>query len=152
MLKKKFVIFLLLFALVGCTSIIIPNYIQDKNPYKKIFYASYDDSLKATLQTMEDLGWIVIETADPSVYERYRETVQEYAQQILIFTDLRQISLFVGSRYAKLNVYLRTAPDDATEVEIRYLTINSTFLKSFYDYRSDAAVQRIYDHIEKLLK
>ena len=143
---------LVLFFLMGCASTNIPSYIQDKYPYKRTFYADFDKVYKATAQTLLKYGWTVTGTSDPSVFERSSSTDDSQNKQILIFTDIRQTSLFFGTRYARINAYIRTQSDHSTEVEIRYLTISSMSFKNFYNYRKDKLIERMFKHIEALSK
>jgi len=143
---------LLILTLGGCASINIPNYIHDKHPYQQTYYASFDKVHNATIEALKDLGWAIEKETDPALFERTRETKNESRQQILIFTEIRQLLFFVGSRYARVNVYLQITADKATEVEIRYVTVTSMLFKSFYDYKNKKAVNRIFKRIEENLK
>ena len=148
---KKFILFLAIF-LVGCTSVNIPNYIPDKYPYKKTIYGDYGKVLKATEQALDEFGWAITSRADPSVFERSASDDQHLTKQTLIFTKVRETSLVVGSRYARLNAYVRSTDDKSCEVEIRYVTISSTSVKNFYNYRKDHLIERMFKRIEELTK
>ena len=145
---KKILSSFLLLTLVGCASIHIPNYIQDKNPYKRTFYAQYNEVRETTVQALKKFGWTIEKETEPSLFERQRGSGGD-ERQILLFTKIRETSLFVGSRYARINVYLRAAANNETEVEIRYLTVTSAMFKSFNSYKNDRAVERIFKHIEE---
>ena len=151
MLMKKILLGLLLMIFAGCSTIDIPQYLQDKHPYQKTFYQSFDRTLEATRQTLTDLGWKVAKEVQPSVYERNRALEEGEGKALLIFTDVRRTPFFLGSRYARLNIYLRGG-DKVTEVEIRYLTLNSLALKTFRHYKNDAAAERIFKKIEEKLE
>src|SRR5262245_32039360 len=131
---KRFILLIGVF-LVGCASVNIPNYIPDKYPYKRTYYADYAKVLKATEQTLDEYGWDVTGQADPSVFERTSEDQANPSKQTLIFTKIRSTSLVVGSRYARLNAYVRSPDDKTCEVEIRYVTVSSMSVKNFYNYR-----------------
>ena len=148
---KKILGALLLLAFCGCTSINVPNYIQDKYPYKKMFYAPFDRVYPATVKALEDSGWTVEEETDPALFELGREVDANGVKQTLVFTKIRQFSFFLGSQYTRLNAYLRVTPDKAVEVEIRYLRITSTMFKAFNKFRNDRAVDRIFKRIEQSL-
>ena len=148
---KKIFLGLLLVILAGCATIEIPQYIQDRNPYQKTFYNDFDKTLEAVRQALNDLGWTIEKETQPSVYERNRLLEEEGGQAILLFTDVRRTSFFLGSRYARLNIYLRGS-DRVSDVEIRYLTLNSLAIKTFRQYKNDAAVERIFHKIEENLK
>ena len=150
---KRFPAFLLVLGLtLGCSSTNIPNYVKDKHPYKKIFYADFDQAVDATKKTVEELGWIVTKSTDPGVYEQNRATESETARQILLFTEVRQTALFLGSRFAKMNIFLRSISKNETEIEIRYLTVTSVTFKDVYSYRKDSFVNKVFKLIDEKLK
>ena len=148
---KFFSLVIFLGILAGCASISIPNYIQDEHPYKKKFYARFDDVLKAASQTLTALGWEVDGTSDPSVFERQRAVADPLEKQVLLFSKLRQTPLFIGSRYARLNLYLQSSPDNTTEVEIRTLTVTTLIFKKFTLYRDDRVAEILFREIEERL-
>lgn len=147
---KKILLVLLLLSFAGCASITIPNYIQDKNPYEKIFYAQFDQVRTAITKTFEASGWTIEKESEPALFERERD-LEGGDEQTLIFTDVRQISFFVGSRYIRVNAYVHGIANNETEVEIRYLTVTSIMFKEFYGYKNDRAVEHIFSKIEKNL-
>ncbi len=147
MVKKTLAVFMLL-ALVGCASISVPKYIKNENPYKKKFYASFEKVLPATIRTLEAEGWKIEERADPGVYEmRTGEKIYE-GKQVLLITGIRKLPVFVASSYARLNVYVTARVEDYTEVEVRYLTVNSVTFKSFYSYKHNKTVEKLFAKIE----
>ena len=137
-------------VLSGCASIEVPNYIQDKNPYKQKYYADFEKVLKITVQTLDDFGWKVGETTKPSIYER-TEMDQRENKQVLLFTRTRETSFFLGSRFAKMNVYVRSGDENVSEVEIRVITVNSIGFKKFTSYKKDSAIKRIFEDIQRRL-
>ncbi len=143
---------LLTIFLVGCTSVNIPNYIPDKYPYKKTLYGDYGKVVRATEKTLGEFGWTITSRNDPSIFERTNAEDQHRNNQILIFTKVRATSLVVGTRYARLNAYVRSADDKTCEVELRYVTISSTSVKNFYNYRKDHLIERMFKRIEGLSK
>ena len=150
MIMKKVLAVLLFLSFIGCASVTSPSYIQDKNPYKKVFYTQFDKTREAIKKTFKESGWTIEKEAKPAVFERERDS-ESGNNQILILTEVRQISFFIGSRYARINVYLHEIADNETEVEIRYLTVTSVMFKSFYGYKHDQAVERIFTTIEENL-
>ena len=148
---KKILSFLFLLTLTGCASVAIPNYIQDEHPYRKEFYGAYDDVLNAVTQGLHDLGWEVAKAADPSVFEQGPSSQTPGQRQILIFTEIRQTALFVGTRYARINVYLNAPSPTTVNAELRYITVTSVPFKSFNSYRNDGFAKRLFDHVEKIL-
>ena len=148
---RKFLLFLLVIELTGCVSAKIPNYLNDKVPYKRDFYAGYDETLSAVKESLENLGWKIASEADPAVYEAQLLTGDADRKETLIFTNVRQTPFILGTRYAKMNILVRRL-SETTEVEIRYVTITSTVFKSFENYKNDSAVARVFEQIEQLLK
>ena len=148
---KKCSIFVLVLALSGCTSVTIPNYIQDKSPYKKIYYASFDRVYASSVKVLEELGWKIEKESDPALFERGRVAGDKTQEQKLLFTEIRQFSFFLGSKYTRLNLYLKVNPDKAVEVEIRYLKVTSVLFKNIYNYKSDRFVDRIFKRIAEEL-
>ena len=92
---KKFLSVLLILNFIGCASITIPNYIQDKSPYKRIFYARFDKVRESTTKTFEESGWTIEKESDPALFERERGS-ESGNKQTLFFTEVRQTSIFVG--------------------------------------------------------
>jgi len=146
-MKKLFLVLALL--CVGCATTRIPAYIQDINPYVKRFPAGYDVTSAAVEQALADMGWEIDDTTDPIVYEQDRINDLD-EKQVLMLTTIRQTSMFLGTRYAKMNVYLRSK-NEISEVELRYVTITVTPLKTLTSYRNDSAAKRIFEHIEKIM-
>jgi len=141
----------LVFTLSGCASINIPNYIQDKHPKQKTFYATYDQVYNATTKALNDLGWSIETESDPALFERERESQDSSRQQTLIFTDIHQFSFFVGSKYTRLNIFLLITADKATEVEIRFIKVTSIPFKTFTKFKNDRLMDRLFKRIEKNL-
>ena len=50
-----------------------------------------------------------------------------------------------------MNAYVHEIANSEIEVEIRYLTVTSMMFKSFYGYKKDQAVERIFSKIEESL-
>ncbi|MBN1869866.1 MAG: hypothetical protein JW847_04740 [Candidatus Omnitrophica bacterium] len=145
---KKLLSVSLLLSLIGCASINIPNYIRDKNPYKKSFYTHFVRAREAVMKTFEETGWTVESESEPALFERERD-LKSGLKQTLIFSDVRQTSFFIGTRYSKLNVYVHEIADNETEIEIRYLILTNVVFKNFYSYKNDRAVDRIFKKIEE---
>ncbi len=148
---RKILFMVCVVTLAGCSTIDIPQYIQDKYPYQKTLYKSFDKTLEATRQALTDLGWTIDKEVQPSIYERNRVVEEGEGQATLIFTDVRRTPFILGTRYAHLNIYLRGG-EKVTEVEIRYLTLNSLAFKTFRHYKNDAATERIFKKIEENLE
>ncbi len=149
---RKFAIFLSFLVLVGCTTVNIPNYIQDKNPYKKTFYANFDKTSENVETVLSDLGWKVKDKADPGVFQQSKTIEGAAVKQILLFTEIRQTSLFIATTYSRVNIYLRELEPNSTEVEIRYVVVTSTPIKTFYNYRKDFLANRFFKQLEEKLK
>lgn len=143
------IVLLVLVLFVGCSNVRIPSYLQDKHPYTRRFHANFDQAMSAVKQTLAEMDWEIAETTDPLVYEQDRiHDLDE--QKALIITKSRQTSLFIGTRYGKMNVYI-WSKKDISEIEIRYLTVTSILLKSFQNYRNDSMVERIFTQVNKFL-
>ena len=138
----------------GCASVTIRNYIREEHPYRKTFYAPYDAVLEATVQSLKDSGWEISKKTDPAVFERNRDQGDHQVKQVLLFTDVRQMALVLGTRYARMNIYLQSSPsgDNSTDVELRYLTVTSVSLKNFYNYRNDGYARKLFERIGSRLK
>jgi len=148
-MKRLFILFFIL-TLAGCSTAQIPAYLQDKKPYVKRFYTTYDQTLAGTNAALEQLGWKVEQILDAAVYDRY-QAAEDDEKNSLIITEIRQTPLFMGTRYAKMNIYVRSKKN-LSEIEIRYVTVLATPFKNYEVYSNDAAVQRIFDRIESHLK
>lgn len=146
---RKFVLIILVF-LTGCTTAQIPQYLQADHPYMRRFYADFEQTQAAINQALTDLGWEIEKTTDPLVYE---ESVVNNldGQKVLIMTKIRQTPLFLGTRYAKMNIYIRSK-NKISEVEIRYYTVTSLPLRNLDSYRNDSAAERILKHIGEVLE
>ena len=147
---RRFFLITMVLMLSGCASVSIPNYIYDEHPYKRTVYAPFDKARDATAQTFEEFGWMVEKESNPSLFER-EKVGEEGKRQTLILTEVRQSYFFLGSRYSRVNAYLREIADKETEIEIRYLRVTSILFKSFYHYTNDKMVERIFNHIEQKL-
>jgi len=147
---RKLFLVLLCLGWVGCTSAVIPNYLPDQQPYVRRYQADFDQTLKAVHESLTDLGWQIEQTADPLVYEQ--DKIRQADQRdILIMTGVRQTPLFIGTRYAKMNVYIHSQQQES-EVEIRYLTITSLPFKNVSSYNNEKAAERILNYIGKILE
>ncbi len=150
--RFKFIITILfVFLSAGCSRVVITNYIKDENPYKKVLPANFALVLDAATRALTQSGWVVAETTDPAIFERQRAIGDQNIKQLLIMTDIRHTALFVGSRYARVNVFLRMISEENTEVEIRYLTVTSIPFKSFQNYKKDKFVKRLFAKIQETL-
>lgn len=151
-MKKSIIALLVIGCLSGCTSVDVPKYIKDEHPYKQVIYASFEKTLEATTEALADAGWKIVSKSDPNVFE-HSAVKDPNGQQVLLFTDIKDIPLFLGTRFARINVYLRsTGRPNETEVELRYLTVNSVALGSFKNYKHPVATDRIFNDINKYVK
>ncbi len=148
--RKIFLLGIPLLFCMGCASVIVPQYIHEEHPYHKKLYADFDKVQEAIHQALKESGWQVAKTADPAIFERNKTPVDPQARQVLIFTEIRQTALFLGTRYARMNIYLHAGHDNTTEVEARYLTVTSVPFKTFYNYRNDRFVQKLLERLEIL--
>jgi hypothetical protein len=147
---KRYVGIISVLFLTGCANIAIPNYIQDKYPYKRTLYADFNEVHQTATDVLKKAGWTIEGESEPAVFERERAP-ESSNQQTLLFTEVRQFSFFIGSGYTRLNVYIRQVAAKETEVEIRYLKVTSIIFKNFYRYRNDQTVDRVFQRIEEQL-
>ena len=147
---KKMAWFMLVLFLCGCVTIKIPKYIQDASPYKKKFYAHYEETLDAARKALMDEGWRISDMANPAVFEQ-AQNASEQVRQILIFTEARQTPFIFSSRYMTVNVLIRGS-DDGTDVEIRYVAVTPLFFKNASSYKNDPVVNKILNRISDLLE
>ena len=145
---KKWFCLILVFGFLGCATIDIPSYIKDEYPYEKTYYSDFTKVLHAVTQTLEKSGWKISGTSDPQVYERSRAYQDSEMPQIILFTEIQQRSLFVGTKYMRLNVQLRKNQENATDVEIRYLKVTSILFKNFTSYQNDMFINQLLKRIE----
>lgn len=146
---RKWILGLLVLTVWGCTAARIPTYLQDIKPYTQRFYANHEEALAAVQQTLKDMGWQLDETTNPVIYEQDRTSDLD-EKQVLLITTIRQTGLFLGTRYAKMNIFIRSKKN-ISEVEIRYITVTSLPLKTFTTYSNDSSVKRLFSHLEKIL-
>ncbi len=126
------------------------QYLQDKNPYTREYYASYDQTLRVVKKVLKNNNWKIAKTTDPSVYEEVQSERHPASKQTIILTELKETSMFLYSRYTQLNVYVRSL-QNATEVEIRYGVITALPLKQLRGYRNDHYANRLLDQIATAL-
>ncbi|HBR14706.1 MAG TPA: hypothetical protein DD723_04065 [Candidatus Omnitrophica bacterium] len=149
---RRIIYILIFLTFTGCATISVPNYIKDQNPYKKTYYSNFSDVLKATTEALEEAGWKVVNTSDPSVFEGNKASDDPQVKQLLLFTDIRQTSLFFATRYARINAYVLSGGNQTTELELRYITVTSVLFKKFYSYKKDRFVEHLLKTIEKKLQ
>jgi len=137
--------------LIGCGSTTIPHYIQDKHPYTKTFYADFFSAKQAAILALDDLGWSIEKEVDPKDFENTNSVDQAQRQQILLFSNIRKGKASLGLKNTRFNIYLREVSERETEIEIRYLTLTTLSIKSFYDYRNDAIANKIFSMIDSHL-
>ena len=141
---------ILIFFFSGCMTVKVQKYLEDKAPYQKKFYAAYDKTLATTREALQEMGWRISETANPSVFEQSQATAED--KQILLFTEVRQTPFIFSSRYSHLNVYIKFAGDNTTDVEIRYLAVTPMIFKNSKNYKNNDAVNKIFKRISQLLE
>ena len=150
---KSFLFFLLVGAVLsGCSTVSLPKYVPDEHPYKQLYYASFDETLDAVTQVLDKFHWTVTEKTYPSLFERNRDVAADGSrQQALIFTEVRTTMFGLGTRYSRVNVYLRSVAANETEVEVRYVTVTSIPFKTFYDYKKNKTVNAMLKKLADIL-
>jgi hypothetical protein len=147
---KRFAgIVLCLFAL-GCASVKIPNYIRAEHPYERTVYGSYDEVLAAVKDVLKEQGWTVIKETHPALYERNAVYTEEDKEHALIFTNIRQSSRFVYSRFSHMNVYIHRVAE-GVKLDVRYGSVTDIYVKKMYRYRNDSLTKRFLDLVEQKL-
>lgn len=144
-MRKSALIVCLAFC-TGCVSVQIPQYLQDKHPYKREYFATYDETLEALKKVLKNDEWKIASTADPVVFEATTQNKSSEDRRVLIFTENKQTSMFLFSSYSQLNIYLR-ALMNSTEVEIRYEAVVPIPFKQFRTYRKDSFVNKLLNQI-----
>jgi hypothetical protein len=147
------VIFLSL-VIAGCVTVVVPKYLGNDFSYKKEFNADFETTFAAAVKSLEDLGWRVSDTESTPVYKGStdQDNLREY--ETLIFTEIKQRSLFVFSSYLTLNLYVRSISETTSEVEMRYLSI-TVFPPLFGQRRvdkNDGLARKIYNRINENLR
>lgn len=151
MFKRISYLLCALVLLSGCVTVNIPNYIKDEHSYKKKFDADYDAVLKATTDMLASFRWNIEGEAQPSVFETVKDIEDADNRQTLLFSNVRQTGFFIGSKYSRVNVFLRGYKKEFTDMEIRFVAITSILFKRFTGYRQDALAKRMFDQIQKNL-
>ncbi|MCC6759185.1 MAG: hypothetical protein IT395_06140 [Candidatus Omnitrophica bacterium] len=146
---KKFSLILACLFLTGCATTNMPSYLQPKKPYIKRYYSNYDKTLSSVKSILTELGWGLEEATDPGVYEHTRFNDLD-ENKLLLVTAVRPTPMLVGTRYARMNIYLRSKKE-VSEVEVRYLTTTSTALNNFSTYNNDGAVKRFFARLDEVL-
>ena len=146
---KKLSLVLALMVLSGCATTNMPSYLQPKKPYLKRYYSNYEKTLSSVKSILTELGWVLEESTDPGVYEHTRFNDLD-ENQLLLVTAVRPTPMLVGTRYARMNIYLRSKKE-VSEVEVRYLTTTSTALNNFSTYNNDSAVKRFFARLDEVL-
>ncbi len=143
---------LLLLLVSGCATVNIPSYIKDNHPHTHLIYADFDGAVTAVKQALRDLGWTVIDESDPRVYE-HSAVQQQGGRELLLFTDIRETPFVVGTKYRRINVYLRsTSRPKQTEMELRYITISSFAFTKNRKYKHPQAAAKIFEAVDNKLK
>ena len=145
-----FVLIALMIVVAGCITVQMPQYVKDKNPYRKEFYANYDKTLLSTIEALQKLGWKITKQENPVVFESDSADALKAPRQVLLFTNVRQSSMLLSSRYTTINVLVKEN-NEKTDVEIRYFSILSTALRNFEGYENDHFVEKIFNQIDKVI-
>ncbi len=147
---KKYLNFLVLLFFAGCASVNVPGYIQAENPYKRVMYGNFQDVVQAAKDVLIEDGWQIAKETHPALYERNATYGPEDQEHALIFTNVKQMSRLVYSKFIHLNVYInRTA--EGIEVDVRYGSVVDFYIKKVRRYRNDEFVKKILDRIEQKL-
>ena len=149
---RRLLVLLLALICTSCVSVKIPRYIENESSYKRKFYASFDETLEAAQTTLADEGWTVVETKDPRIYEQNSNYDSTTGKQLVLFTETRQTSLILFSRYSNLNAFIRSLDKSSTEVEIRYYSATLLLIHTFKSTKNDRFVDHLLDQIAQSLE
>jgi hypothetical protein len=130
----------------GCMTVRIPEYIKADHPYSRKIYGDYGKIMAAVRNVIVHSGWKVQSEGDPTVYERAQEG--SAAQDVLIFTNVKQHSMLLYSSYTHLNVYVHAIAEGA-QVEVRFQKVTPLLFKQFYRTRNDKLAERLLRDIEQ---
>lgn len=145
---KKFCLVLAVLLFTGCATVNIPGYIKDDHPHTHLIYADFDTAVAAVKLALNDMGWEVVEETDPTVYE-HSAVQEEGGREILLFTDIKENRFVVGTKYRRINVYLRsTSKPKETEMELRYIAIRSVAFMKSRKYKHPKAAARIFKAVD----
>ncbi|MBL7198333.1 MAG: hypothetical protein ISS47_09590 [Candidatus Omnitrophica bacterium] len=152
-MSRVLFIFLLSF-LTGCVTLEVPKYLEEEFQYKKKFNSNFNETFVATVKALESLGWKVAETESPPISNVDMADKKNREHNALIFTEIKQRSLFVFSTYLTLNAYVKSIDKNNSEVEIRYLstTIFPPLFKEWQVNKNDGLVRKIYKKIGEYLE
>ncbi len=125
-----------LVVLCGCTTVQIPNYIKADHPYTCKVYGNFDKIASNVRAVLMRNGFKIDSETNPSVFERPEAESQSDGKDVLIFTSIRQHSMFLYSSYTHLNVFIHAIAEGA-EVEIRYGKVTPLVIKQFRSSRND---------------
>ena len=146
---KKIILLLVTFSFLGCSTIKLPNYVKDKNPYKKTFYSDFEKTLPAVKAALQQTGWKLVSEAHPSIYEIGGQVSESLgSSETILFTDTRVFGFFLGTSFYKINVYLRSVDKNSTDIEIRYIKVTSILFKNFESYKKDSLAKKLFNKIE----
>ncbi|MEW5895239.1 MAG: hypothetical protein AB1650_05740 [Candidatus Omnitrophota bacterium] len=150
-MKGKLLLFAVLIIFIyGCSTVSIPVYLSDKKPCTERFYSGHANVLDAAKQTLVDLGWVIEKEVEPQVYE-IDMVFPEEGEAVLLVTGVRKTRLLLGTRYGRMNVYVRTY-QDITEMEVRHFVIADWGIfkrKSFGDKRLASC---FFEHVRNYLR
>ena len=138
---------------MGCVTLEVPRYLEGEFQYKKEFNSNFNDTFAATVKALESLGWKIANTENMPFLEKEATDSTTQKHQSLIFTEIKQRSLFIFSTYLTLNVYVKSASDTTSEVDVRYLSITALppFFKEWRVNKNEGLVNKIYKKIAHYL-
>lgn len=147
---KKLLILLTLMFLMGCVTVEVPKYLDEEFQYKKTFNAGFNETFSATVESLKNLGWKIAGTEGATVAKTATSEENLSGFTALIFTEIKQRSMFLASSYLTLNAYVRSIEGGKSEVELRYLSI--TVIPPFFNQvrvdKNDGLAEKIYRKIE----
>ena len=148
-MRKMFFSVLCLAVIVsGCTVVQVPMYLPDDKVFTQRVYVDFETALNAVRMAVADFQWDVSSEVPPEMYEVDSESQTE--KEILLITDIKNTHLFVGSRYARMNIYIRST-GAVSEIEFRYMVVNSMVVWKPRTYGSQNLADRFFARVESHL-
>lgn len=145
---KKVLALFLLSALIGCASVHTPSYVPEIKPFSQRFYADHQRVASAVRQTFAELGWDIKEEISPDVFEV--DPKRQQKENSLIISEVIPTHLIIGTRYTRVNVYVRSTKEES-DVELRYMVINSYGFFKPKTYGSESLAKRFFELVQKSL-
>ncbi|MFH1655507.1 MAG: hypothetical protein ABH954_02725 [Candidatus Omnitrophota bacterium] len=150
---KKIAILLLPIILIGCVTIEVPEQIREEFPYERTFNAGFEASIDSAAKTLEAMGWKVDNISRSTLLKKDRSFDKTPTRTANIFTQLKQVQMFLTSSYSTFNLRVEAIDQDRTLISVRFLSIVPIppLYNKKVSYRNDKLVEKLYSRIEEQL-